>query len=103
MWDWVSILGMILSLILEVYISTLVVMSLSAQAITLFAGLMANWVLNSKFRFYKTLKNITISFAITQCLAFRLSNSMERVVFTVPLSAEGRVPPGAIFREKIEG
>ena len=34
---------------------------------------------------------------------FQLVSSMERVVFTTHLFAGRRVPPGTIFREKIEG
>jgi len=42
-------------------------------------------------------------FLDTKCLTFSLRSSKERVVLAAHLSAEGRVPPGAIFREKIEG
>jgi hypothetical protein len=41
--------------------------------------------------------------AVAKCLAFSLRSSKERVVLATHLSAEGRVPPGTIFREKIEG
>ena len=36
-------------------------------------------------------------------LRFQFVSSTARVVYVAHLSAEDRVPPGAIFREKIEG
>jgi len=38
-----------------------------------------------------------------KCRIFSLVSSIARVVYAAHLSAEGWVPPGAIFREKIEG